>query len=58
MKLALGNIVAAIIAGATAFGASYDLAATDGIQLTEWINIAFATVSGVLGALYHNKKVV
>lgn len=49
-------IVAAIIAGASAFGAAYNLALTDGVVSTvEWISVAWAVLSAVTGTFFQSK---
>jgi hypothetical protein len=50
------TIIAAIIAGASAFGAAYQLANSDlVITNVEWFTIAWATISAVVPALFDSK---
>ena len=59
-KFAIGNVVAAIIAGATAFGGAWTLAATNatpGVQPNEYGGILFAVLPAVIGAFYHNADI-
>ncbi len=58
-KVTVPTIVAALLAGLSAFGAAYNLAAADQVVSGgEWITVAWATVSAVGGALYQQKREV
>jgi hypothetical protein len=49
-------IAAALVAGASAFGAAYNLALTDAVVTTgEWVSIVWATASAVVAALFQAK---
>ncbi len=56
-KVTVPTIIAAALAGLSAFGAAYNLAAADQVVSGgEWITVAWATVSAVGGALYQQKR--
>lgn len=56
-KLSVQTVVAALIAGASAFGGAYQLAIGDGAMTGfEWVNVAWVTATAVAGAFYHQKR--
>ncbi len=58
-KLTVPTVVAALLAGLSAFGAAYNLAAADQmVSGGEWLTVAWATVSAIGGALYQQKREV
>ena len=58
-KLSVPTVIAAIMAGASAFGAAYNLALSDAaVSHGEWFSIAWATLSAVIGTFYHQPRAV
>ena len=58
-KLSVPTVIAAITAGASAFGAAYNLALGDQmVSQGEWVSVAWATLSAVVGTFYHQKREV
>jgi hypothetical protein len=46
----LTSVVTAVVAGVIAFAAAYKLALPDGVSLTEWVEVATATITAIVAA--------
>lgn len=56
-KASVATVTAAIVAGATAFGAAYAGANLDGvISGGEWVSVVVTTLTSVVAALFHDSK--
>lgn len=58
-KLSVPTVIAALTAGASAFGAAYNLALGDQVvSHGEWFSVAWATLSAIVGTFYHQPRSV